>query len=253
MRYHGPAVQLDIMKRGTYKKLLSVDLVPCFETDCNEYLVPKPNASLNVRHPELFWRRSFSLREKHMLQCMDRDDHGCRHELLRIVKTLFKRELTSSVPLQSYHLKTAFMHYIRKTGENWNGRNSLGKHFVGFLEELQSHLEVDNLQHFWLPGINLLEDTNPAVVQQMGNRLILNSEAEINYILSGGRMLESREISHDPSWLNIGFELVLVLLENVFECVVFGVTLVIGLALLLVLALVVILSVEPPPNARPQA
>lgn len=202
VRYHGPAVQLDIMKRGTYKKLLSVDLVPCFETDYNEYLVPKTSASLNVRHPELFWRRSFSLREKYMLQCMDRDDHGCRHELLRIVKTLFKRELTSSVVLQSYHLKTAFMHYIGRRRENWNGRNSLGSHFVGFLAELQSNLEVGNLQHFWLPGINLLEDTNPAVVQQMGNRLknILNSEAEINYILSGGRMSQSQEMPHDPSY-----------------------------------------------------
>ena len=197
MRYHGPAVQLDIMKRGTYEKLLSVDLVPCFEIGNIEYLVPKTSSSLNLLHPELLWRRSFSLREKYMLQCMDRHDNGCRHELLRIVKTIVKRELTSSVPLQSYHLKIAFMHYITKRRDNWAGGNSLGRQFVGFLEELQSQLERGNLPHFWLPGVNLLGETNPAVVKQMGNRLknILNSEAEINRILSGGRMSQGREIA----------------------------------------------------------
>ena len=134
-----------------------------------------------------------------MLKHMDSDDHGCRHELLRIVKTIFKRELTSSVPLQSYHLKTAFMHYIRMSPEHWNDRNSLGRHFVGFLEELQSQLERGKLPHFWLPDVNLHEDTDPAVVNQMGNRLknILNSEAAMNRILGGGRMSQSQQTDRE--------------------------------------------------------
>ncbi|KAJ7388241.1 hypothetical protein OS493_039017 [Desmophyllum pertusum] len=122
---------------------------------------------------------------KQLLQCMDKPDHGCRHELLRIVKTIVNRERTSLYWLNSYHLKTAFMHYIKEKPDNWAGWNSLGEHFVGFLVALQSYLERGNLPHFWLPGVNLLDDIGQGVVGQMAYRLkrILNSEAQRNKIL----------------------------------------------------------------------
>lgn len=109
MRQHGtgPAVQLDITEKKTCTKLLSVDLVPSLETDAGEHFVPKPNKSLSTRHPDLVWRQSFSLAEKATLKKMDKDDHGCRHELFRIVKTLVQKEPTSFGALNSYHLKTA--------------------------------------------------------------------------------------------------------------------------------------------------
>ena len=180
LRYHGPAVQLDIFQKGTGQKLLSADLVPCFEIRTNEYFVAKHYAE-----SALLWRQSFSLKEKHLLQYMDRDDHGCRHELLRIVKTIVNRERTSLGGLHSYHLKTAFMHYIKEKTDNWASWNSLGEHFVGFLGELQASLERGNLPHYWLPGVNLLDDIDNVVVGQMAFRLkrILNSEAERNKIL----------------------------------------------------------------------
>lgn len=116
---------------------------------------------------------------------MDKDDHGCRHELLRIMKTIVKRERTSLARLHSYHLKTAFMHYIKEKTDNWAGWNSLGEHFVGFLGELQGFLERGNLPHYWLPDVNLLDDIHYGVVDQMAYRLkrILNSEAVRNDIL----------------------------------------------------------------------
>lgn len=107
VRQHGPAVQLDITEKKTCTKLLSVDLVPSLETDAGEHFVPKPNKSLSTRHPDLVWRQSFSLAEKATLKKMDKDDHGCRHELFRIVKTLVQKEPTSFGALNSYHLKTA--------------------------------------------------------------------------------------------------------------------------------------------------
>lgn len=107
MHQHGPAVQLDITEKKTCTKLLSVDLVPSLETDAGEHFVPKPNKSLSTRHPDLVWRQSFSLAEKATLKKMDKDDHGCRHELFRIVKTLVQKEPTSLGALNSYHLKTA--------------------------------------------------------------------------------------------------------------------------------------------------
>ena len=115
---------------------------------------------------------------------MDRD-HGCRHELFRIVKTIVNREPSSLGRLESYHLKTAFMHYIKEKRRNWTRRNSLSEHFVGFLGEMQKALEKGFLPHYWLDGVNVLEDINEVVTKNMAYRLkrILNSEAERDRIL----------------------------------------------------------------------
>ena len=181
VRQHGPSVQLDIFSKETGRKLLSADLVPCFQIGTDEYFVAKQHT-----RDERLWRRSFSLEEKRLLKCMDKDDHGCRHELLRIVKTIVNKERTSLGQLRSYYLKTAFMHYIKEKPSNWNGRNSLGEHFVGFLAALQAFLEKRNLPNYWLPEVNLLDEIpNPVVVGNMAYRLkrILNSEVERNKIL----------------------------------------------------------------------
>ena len=185
VRYHGPAVQLDIFKKETSEFLLSVDLVLCFQTGTDQsYFVAKRYTEQRyVSSPGLLWRQSFSLKEKALLRDMDRDS-GCRHELLRIVKTIVNKEWSSLSRLESYHLKTAFMHYIKEKPYYWD-RYSLGKHFHEFLQHLYAYLEKGDLPHYWLPGINLLEDISPVVVKQMAGRIkrILNSDAEMNKIL----------------------------------------------------------------------
>jgi len=186
VRYHGPAIQLDITRKGTGEVLLSTDLVLCIHTGADDYFVAKSYAGRRrVPHSELLWRQSFSLKEKAMLQHMD-TDRGCRHELLRIVKTIVKRERTSLGALETYHLKTAFMFYMREKPNNWSGQSSLGEHFVAFLRKMQTYLERGNLPHHWLPGVNLLEDINPVVIEKMAYRFksILNSPTEMNKILA---------------------------------------------------------------------
>ena len=186
VRAHGPAVQLDIFKRATGEKLVSADLVPCFQTGPDSYYVAKPyKGRRRVSNPDLLWRQSFSLKEKGILEYMDRDS-GCRHELLRIVKTIVHKNSTSLGSLESYHLKTAFMHYIKERLQNWTGPNSLGEHFLGFLRKLQRFLENGNLPHYWLDGVNILEDVDEVVVRNMACRLkrILNSKAERDDILA---------------------------------------------------------------------
>ena len=182
-RYHGPAVQLDILDNR--QNLLSVDLVPCFQVGADEsYFVAKRYTGLMpVCSPSLLWRQSFSLKEKGELRDMDRDS-GCRHELFRIVKTIVNRERTSLGQLESYHLKTAFMHYIKEKPGNWDNY-SLGQHFHGFLQHLQAFLEKGNLPHYWLPDVNVLEDIKPAVVGKMACRVkkILNSDTKMNELL----------------------------------------------------------------------
>ena len=184
-RYHGPAVQIDILSKVTNQHLLSTDLVPCFQLESGDYYVAKSySGDRRSSQADLLWRQSFSLKEKAKLQHMDRDG-GCRHELLRIVKTLVKRQPTSLGTLESYHLKTAFMHYMDAKPANWKGLDSLGEHFRGFLQKLQGYLERGFLPHYWLESVNLLEDINKGVVRQMADRMkrILNSEVEMNKVL----------------------------------------------------------------------
>ena len=86
VRYHGPAVQVDITEEQNDVLLLSVDLVPCFEIEKSQYFVPKSSDPVHDPFSRLLWRQSFSLDEKALLKHMDKDDNGCRHELLRIAK-----------------------------------------------------------------------------------------------------------------------------------------------------------------------
>jgi len=224
LRYHGPAVQLDIFQKGTGEILLSADLVPCLESNSGHYFVAKRYAG-----SDLLWRRSFSREEKYLLWGMDRDDHGCRHELLRIVKTIVKRERTSLGRLHSYHLKTAFMHYIKEKPNNWAGWNSLGKHFVGFLAELQASLERGSLPHYWLPKVNVLYDIHHGVVEQMAYRLkrILNSEAVRNDILEleekGNQQLQRgiAERDHNRPVCLVPLHCLICVLFCLFVCSVF--------------------------------
>ena len=69
----------------------------------------------------------------------------------------------------------------------WQER--LGLSFLGFLRKLQSSLENGNLQHFWLSGINILEDIDHGLLDNMAMRLarILNSRAEMNKVLLASR------------------------------------------------------------------
>jgi len=178
VRYHGPAIQLDITRKGTGGVLLSVDLVPYIHIEGDNYFAP------NGAHSKLSWKKSFSLMEKSLLQHMD-TDHGCRHELLRIVKTIVNRETSSLPALDSYHLKTAFMHYIEENPDNWSDQNFLGEHFIGFVGKLQAYLEEGRLPSYWLPAVNLLEGIKPRVVQNMAKRMknILTKKGKRNKVL----------------------------------------------------------------------
>ena len=185
LRYHGPAIQIDINSKRTCEKILSTDLVPCFQLRSDNYFVAKScTGRRRVPATTRLWRQSFSLKEKSLLQHMDRDG-GCRHELLRIMKTLVKRPRASLGKLESYHLKTAFMHYMRDNPNNWAGKNSLEEHFVGFLREVKMYLEKSSLPHYWLPSVNLFENIRPVVVAHMAARVnsLLRRKAKLNKLL----------------------------------------------------------------------
>lgn len=118
-----------------------------------------------------------------MLQYMDRHDHGCRHELLRILKTIIKRDWLLRY-LTSYHVKHAFLNYI-KTPRNWSGENALADHFLGFIREMQGMLVRGTIPHFWEPQFNVMEGIREHTHIMLHRcASILNNEQERNNILS---------------------------------------------------------------------
>ena len=105
-------------------------------------------------------------------------------------------------------MRSAFVHYITKNRDDWDSRNSrsLGKHSLGFLRELHSILEEENLPIHWHPEVNLLDEKTPVVLENMANRLknlkrILNSEAEIDRILSS-RINGESVTQETPSYIS---------------------------------------------------
>ncbi|KAL9965077.1 hypothetical protein ACROYT_G028809 [Oculina patagonica] len=79
VRAHGPAVQLDIVKKETDETLLSVDLVPCFCIRPDSYYVAKPyTGRRSVSSSDLLWRQSFSLKEKSIVNVMSAHQTGPR-------------------------------------------------------------------------------------------------------------------------------------------------------------------------------
>lgn len=184
IREHGPAVQLDITDKDSGKKL-SADLVPSFQLGPTEYFVAKTYTGKNLPacDPKLLWRQSFSLKEKARLQEMDKEDHGCRHELLRIVKTMIRAEPTFA-KLTSYHLKTVFLHYNSDPKLSW-GADKLGERFIEYLEKLNAAVDSKVLDHFWITGVNLLDNIPSKTLENMADRLrrILESDKERDKVL----------------------------------------------------------------------
>ena len=184
VRAHGPAVQLDITDKDSGKKL-SADLVPSFQLGSTEYFVAKSYKGKKspACDPKLLWRQSFSLKEKARLRDMDKEDNGCRHELLRIVKTMIRAE-TTFAKLTSYHLKTVFLRYNSNTKVSWDV-DMLGERFIEYLEMLHVALASKTLDHFWIEGVNLLDNIQEKTLDNMADRLrrILDSDKERNKVL----------------------------------------------------------------------
>lgn len=184
VRAHGPAVQLDITDKETEKKL-SADLVPSFQLSPTEYFVAKSYTGKisPACDPKLLWRQSFSLKEKARLQDMDKEDQGCRHELLRIIKTLIRAESTFA-KLTSYHLKTVFLHYNSNPKLMW-GADMLGERFLEYMEMLHRALAKRTLDHCWVQGVNLLDNIQHKTLENMADRLhkILDNDKERSKVL----------------------------------------------------------------------
>ena len=169
LRYHGPAVQMDVYRDETDKRRdnvwYSVDVVLSYEVKLQRrkrIFVAKDLES----EPET-WRISYSLEEKALFNGMD-DDDGCRKKVLRILKA-WRNDEVAMHPLTSYHLKTALFHEMKES-RNWS-QSELGPRVIGVLGRLQRAMEEGNQPHYFEPRINLLSRIGDQTIADIGHRL----------------------------------------------------------------------------------
>ena len=164
--------------------VLVVQLVPAFQLG-SDHFVPPPRQHgylpVGVVH-DTAWSKSYTLILKTLLKDMNKD-HGCRHDLFKVVNTVLRREPTFSC-LTTLHLKMALLWYNEATND-W-GKGKLGDRFTEFVSFLRDALEQKVLKHFWIKDLNLLMDIPPITLENMHTRLsaILNSEQKRSTVLT---------------------------------------------------------------------
>lgn len=202
---NGPAVTLVLTdkedqeaKKDKDKNMmmkLSVDLVPAFLLSDDKHYVAKPlptpesDETIPLNKSESLWRQSFSLKEKELLKNMDKPQleqyAGCRHDLVRITKTVRRKDPTLA-KLTSYHIKTAFLHYQDnvKGEEQWRS-NMLAKRFVDFLQFIMEKVKEETLPNYFIADLNLLQEIGKDTLKNIEGRLtkLVNSSQECNKVL----------------------------------------------------------------------
>ena len=98
------------------------------------------------------WSQSLS---KEFLEFKDREDHGCKHEFSRTVKTIVQRRQRSlpwTLTLENR------LYPLRKETRPRLGVRRRVKHLIKFLEALRIYMERRNLSHYCLTDANLVDD-----------------------------------------------------------------------------------------------
>ena len=105
------------------------------------------------------WRLSFS-RGEHILSM--HVPHKAKLAFLA-VKLAWKNGLKPICSkLKSYHLKTIFFHFLEKTQEEALMISDFGKIYRSLISFIIMHLENDQIPHFFIRSVNLLEK-NPLI------------------------------------------------------------------------------------------
>jgi hypothetical protein len=199
---NGPAAKLLIDDKEAKRKL-EVDLVPAFlfkpkkeslsavPGEGRHYVakqLPEEMITDKVICPrEMLWRQSFSLQEKRKMKNLDKDDSGCRREVVKVIKTIVKKDSTLA-KLSSFHIKTAFLHYNFDDGQeelDWSGKQ-LAERFKGLMEYLRQQISDKHLSHFFIKELNLLMELSDASLENIEGRLnkLINNESELRRALA---------------------------------------------------------------------
>ncbi len=168
---HGPAITLKV--RYDEGRVLYIDFVPGVAIG-GILLVPKPHKQVQLHEKTFneynrFWRQSFSNEEFDFLNGY-LPSWYCHLTVLKIVKAIRLNCKSQFGMFSSYIYKTLLMHMLRNTSEEdmeeWEPEYLLER-FVDYLKRLQSCLSDKYLPHYFLPGVNLLDEVSPATCENL--------------------------------------------------------------------------------------
>ena len=173
---NGPAFRWQVSKNG--KPWYPVDIVPTMKVD-GEYYVAK-------QHPQerAAWHHSYSLEMKNLLRTMDKGDNGCRHEVVRTVKAIFKHEPPLHM-ISSHHLKMAVL-WERKENpdKTWAPKDRVQR-VLDLTKRTGDYLKAGHFPHYFVPDVNMACRIVGANSSNMQNRLghLYNSERHFSNVI----------------------------------------------------------------------
>ncbi|XP_070550185.1 cyclic GMP-AMP synthase-like receptor 3 [Ptychodera flava] len=146
----GPAMKVMAKYRDTdySQQYLKIDLVPAVK-DGDRYYVAKPNKYDTSEGAIGKWRVSFSDQEKAKIYRAGEE----KRKVLKIAKAFCKKDAPLA-RLDSYYLKTVFLHMLDKYPGYWT---DTGDYLTTFLNDLLQYLQNGNLPMYFMQSHNLID------------------------------------------------------------------------------------------------
>ncbi|XP_070548407.1 cyclic GMP-AMP synthase-like receptor 3 isoform X2 [Ptychodera flava] len=184
----GPAMKVQATYKDQNKEhKLKIDMVVAV-SDCDRYYVAKSDKYDTAVGAKGKWRLSYSDEEKKAI--LSANTRGDKSKVFKLVKAFCKKD-GPLAGLESYYLKTVYLHMLDKYPGQWTDTSEF---FVIFLEELLTFLQTRNLPMYFLKQYNLIDNfsqNNPVTLTDMTRRLeklLKKGEGELIKILK--RMTE---------------------------------------------------------------
>lgn len=134
------------------------------------------------------WRVSFSEAEKNIIlhadeTMTDSRDRTCRKDVLRLLKDDLeeynKRQASDKKALCSYHMKTAWLHYLDTTPSDglWQTSN-VRERYREAVELLLEYIDRREMPHYFVAGVNIIDEKRATAAEW--KRIIKHFETSID-------------------------------------------------------------------------
>ena len=153
----------------------------------NVFLLTRPYRFDEHENSDMMWRVSYVVKERKLLNSMDKTDRGMRKKAFIALKALVAVEHTLNC-IDSYQIKTVLFHCFDRDVDStprWQ-RNTIENVFLDLIGELYHFLRIKNLPHFYVKGYNLLDNMDSKLLHNVTQRLgfIINNPQELIRILN---------------------------------------------------------------------
>ncbi|XP_070548656.1 cyclic GMP-AMP synthase-like receptor 3 [Ptychodera flava] len=176
----GPSGKVDVYSRTSHH--LKIDLVPAVKNRAR-YYVAKSDKHDTSPGAEAKWRVSYSEEEKRIVSLAGED----KRKVLKLAKA-FCKEHPPLAGIESYYLKTVFLHMLDDYPGDWVHTS---EYFKKFLSELLSYLNNKTLPMYHMQRHNLIENFVESNTESLRNiigrlqSLVKRNDRELIKVLEG--------------------------------------------------------------------